>query len=285
MTDGLSPADFTDAVCKLRDAGIDSPRLEARMLREAAEKPPEVPVIPQDDAPDMPADTGGRFAALLARRLNHEPMAYITGHREFWGLDFRVGPGVLVPRPDTETIIDAVTQDIPDRARPLEILDLGTGSGCILAALLHEYPKAHGTALEASALARKYAAANFQALGLAERVQLLAANWSDGLHGSYDLVVSNPPYIESGDIAGLDPDVADYEPVTALDGGPDGLSPYRRIFPMLNGILNPGGRIAFEFGLGQDAELVGIARKSGLIADRVAKDLAGIGRVLVAKRP
>lgn len=273
MSAALPPADFAAAVARLKAAGVDNPRLDVRVLWEHAQS--------------RGLGAAG-FEALLDRRAGREPVAYLVGHKEFWGLDFAVGPGVLIPRPDTETVVEAVLARFPDRAARLRVVDLGTGSGCLLGALLHEYPAARGIGIEASGLARGFAEANLAALGLAGRGEVRAGSWlDDGLiaAGECDVVVANPPYIPTADIPGLSPDVAEYEPASALDGGPDGLSAYRALFARTEAWLSPAGTAFFEIGCGQDAALVELARASGLRVVRRQADLAGIVRVLVAERP
>lgn len=263
--------DIVATARRLKLAGVDNPRLDARVLWGHASRV----------APENPADL---FESYIVRRCAHEPVAYITGMKEFWGMDFAVGPGVLVPRPDTETVVEAVLAAFPDRSAPLRVLDLGTGTGCILSAVLHEYPAARGVAVEASDVARRYADANFERLGLATRIELFAGNWTGAARADYDVVLSNPPYIRSADIATLDPDVAEYEPVSALDGGPDGLCAYRSLADRLEGWLDIGGKAFFEIGQGQENDVKIIAEAAGLRFLDVKADLAGIFRVVVLSR-
>jgi len=249
------------ASAKLAAAGIDNPRLEARVLWEAAGDPE-------------------RFDAFVSRRIAREPVAYITGHKEFWSLDFLVAPGVLIPRPDTETIIEQVLAEFPDRSAPLKLLDFGTGSGCILAALLTEFPNARGLGIEASDAARAIATANMTRLGLADRAEIRGGNWDENLDGRFDVIVSNPPYIPTADIAGLEPDVRDYEPVSALDGGADGLDAVRALAPALKRL---GGTAFVEIGIGQSEAASAILAAAGLQVLRVASDLAGVSRIVIAR--
>jgi len=219
----------------------------------------------------------------VARRACHEPFAYITGQKEFWSLDFKVGPGVLIPRPDTETIVEQALALFPDRAAPLSIADLGTGSGALLAALLKEFPNAAGTGFETSPQAMAFARANVAAHGMAARAELILADWGAAPAAAFDLVVSNPPYIPSAEIARLEPEVRDFEPRAALDGGPDGLAAYRALATLLPGILKPGGLAVLEIGAGQDVAMEPMFR--GLEFQGVAPDLAGIPRALTLKKP
>ena len=228
-----------------------------------------------------------RLRELTARRVLREPMAYILGEREFWGLPFKVSPAVLVPRPDSETLIEAALALMPERQRPWRILDLGLGSGCLLLTLLHEYPNASGVGLEVSEEALAVAQANADALGVAARARLISgdwrqADWQQRLGGSFDLLVSNPPYIEAGAIERLMPEVARFEPKLALDGGPDGLVAYRTIATAAPALVVPGGRLLVEAGEGQAAEISRIFASAGLAIEVPWRDLAGIDRVVSA---
>ena len=231
-----------------------------------------------------PPDVVAALRALTARRVQREPMAYILGEREFWGLPFRVSPAVLVPRPDSETMIEAALALLPDRGRAWRFLDLGLGSGCLLLTLLHLYPAATGIGLEASPEALAVARANAGALGVAARADLRPGDWrrpgwTEGL-GPVDLLVSNPPYIEAATLPTLMPEVSRHEPRLALDGGPDGLDAYRAIAAGAASLVVPGGRVLLEGGEGQ---AVGIARlfvAAGFTAAAPWKDLSGIDRVV-----
>jgi release factor glutamine methyltransferase len=214
-------------------------------------------------------------------------MAYILGEREFWGLPFRVSPAVLVPRPDSETLIEAALALMPARTGPWRILDLGVGSGCLLLTLLREFPNARGVGIDASAEALEVARANADALGVGSRSTLLAGDWrqpawAERLGGPFDLLVSNPPYIEAAAIDGLMPDVARFEPRLALDGGPDGLVAYRTIAAAAAGLVVPGGRVLVEAGDGQAAEISTFIRSAGFALEAPWKDLSGIDRVVSA---
>ncbi len=214
-------------------------------------------------------------------------MAYILGEREFWGLTFKVTPAVLVPRPDSETLIEAALELLPDRRLPWRILDLGLGSGCLLISLLKEFPDASGVGLDASADALAVARGNALALGVADRATLVEgdwrqADWADRLGGPFDLVVSNPPYVEASVIDGLMPEVARYEPRMALDGGPDGLAAYRAIAASTSQLVKRGGFLAAEAGEGQSVEIARIFAAAGLTPKAPWKDLGGIERVVAA---
>jgi release factor glutamine methyltransferase len=275
-----------DAAVALTAAGIDNVRFEARLLlsRASGLSIEELVAHGRDEAAPAAA---AALKALTARRVQREPMAYILGEREFWGRPFKVSPAVLVPRSDSETLIEAALAALPDRQRPLNVLDLGVGSGCLLLTLLAEYPEASGTGFEVSPQALAVAEANAHALGLSGRVRWVSGDWRqrgwwDELGGPFDLVVSNPPYIEAGDIAGLMPEVGRFEPRLALDGGPDGLAAYREIAAAAPGLLASEGHVLVEVGEGQALAVEGIFASAGLARSRKWKDLGGIERVVGA---
>jgi release factor glutamine methyltransferase len=235
-----------------------------------------------------PAATAVALRELTARRIQREPMAYILGEREFWGLPFKVSPAVLVPRPDSETVIEAALALLADRDRPWRILDLGLGSGCLLLTLLHEFRAARGVGLELSEAALAVARTNAAALGVGARAELLLGDWRqsgwrDRLGDPFDLLVSNPPYVEAGAIAGLMPEVSRFEPKLALDGGPDGLAAYRAIATEAPRLVVPGGRLLLEVGEGQAPEISAIFQSTGFTVEAPWKDLAGIDRVVSLK--
>ena len=230
---------------------------------------------------DEAAPHAAGFDRLVERRAAHEPVAHLLGVQEFFGLEFAVTPDTLIPRGDSETIVQAALDCAAQDAR---VLDMGTGSGALLLAFLHERPGARGVGIDASAAALAVASANGQRLGLAERAQFVQANWleSGWEHdlGRFDLVLCNPPYVESD--ANLDPDVREFEPATALFAGPEGLDDYRAIVPQLGKLLVPGGVAIFEIGAGQ-AEAVGaIASESGFAAE-TRRDLADRPRALIVR--
>lgn len=232
-----------------------------------------------------PAAVATTLRQLTARRVQREPMAYILGEREFWGLPFKVSPAVLVPRPDSETVIEAALALLADRARRWRILDLGLGSGCLLLTLLREFPAAEGVGLEASDAALNVARANAEALGVAGRARLLAGDWrlpgwAETLDGPFDLLVSNPPYISADEIPQLMPEVGRFEPRLALDGGPDGLAAYRAIAREAPRLVARGGWILLEAGEGQAPDIYGIFQSTGFVAEPSWKDLGGIDRVV-----
>jgi release factor glutamine methyltransferase len=224
------------------------------------------------------------FEALVARRVRREPVSHLLGRREFWSLDFAVTSDVLDPRPDTETLVEAVLQAVPDRAAPWRLLDLGTGSGCIVLSLLHELPNASAVAVDRSAAALALARRNADALALAGRVRFVESDWAAAIDERFDIVVSNPPYIVRDEIATLMPEVARYEPHLALDGGPDGLDAYRRIGADLPRLLQPAGLVAVEIGAGQAAAVTALLRQAGIDPVSQKRDLAGLERCLWGRR-
>lgn len=270
----------------LTAAGIDNSRFEARLLLARASDLTVEDLVSRgrDEVPPEAAET---LRALTARRVQREPMAYILGEREFWGRPFKVTPDVLVPRADSETVIEAALGLFPDRLRMLRVLDLGVGSGCLLITLLAEYAVASGVgfdvSLEAIAVARETASA----LGVADRVRWVAGDWrrpgwAEKLGGRFDLVVCNPPYIEAAAIAGLMPEVGKFEPKLALDGGPDGLAAYRDIAAVAARLLAPGGLLLVEVGEGQALAVKGLFAAAGLQHQGLWRDLGGIERVVAA---
>jgi release factor glutamine methyltransferase len=261
----------------LAAAGVDSPRLDARLLLGHLAGLAQDALLRERDAPvDLPA-----YAALLARRAARESLALITGRQEFWSLPFEVSAATLIPRPDSETLIEAALAARPDRSATRSILDLGTGTGCLLLAALTEYPAAWGVGLDLSPAAAALARRNAAALGLAHRAAMLCGHWSDALHARFDLVLSNPPYVPAADIAGLMPEVARHEPRRALDGGPDGLDAYRALLRRLPALLRPGGTAVLELGAGQAAAVLTLAEGWTV---GLRRDLAGTERAMVLQR-
>jgi len=265
-----------DAAGRMSAAGVDSARTEARILLAHAMGVSREDLIAATRQPT--AEETALFESFVARRVAREPVAYIRGRREFWSLDFKVGPGVLVPRPETETLIEQALVAFPDRTAALSIADLGAGSGALLVAALKEFPNARGTGFERSPQAFAYAQANLVRHGMAARGGIIAADWNKA-DGPFDLILSNPPYIPSADIEGLDPEVRLFEPRAALDGGTDGFDAYRALAGLLPPLLRPGGIALLELGLGQAEQVEPLFQ--GLTVVRVAPDLTGISRVLV----
>jgi len=265
---------------KLRAAGLESPELDARILIGHALGLDHAGLAAAEKQ-GLPESTASQIDALAARRLAHEPVARIIGEKEFWGLSFIVTPAVLVPRPETETVVE-LALSLVDRTAALRIADLGTGSGAILLALLSELPHAHGTGIDIAADALDVARANARRLELASRADFVLSDFA-AVEGAFDLVVSNPPYVASSAIAGLAPEVRKFDPRQALDGGPDGLAAYRTIAaiaPRL--LLAPHGSLAVEIGAGQETAVSELFLQSGLAISAVRHDLSGILRVLSA---
>ncbi len=288
MAEGASyDALLRDTAVALTAAGIDNVRFEARLLlSHAAGLAIEQLVSRGRDA--APPAVAASLRELTARRVRREPMAYILGEREFWGLPFKVSPAVLIPRPDSETVIETVLDLLPDHARPLRILDLGLGSGCLLLTLLREYPQATGVGIDASDEALAVAQANARSLGVASRARLVAgdwrqAGWAERLDGPFDLLVSNPPYIESATVEGLMPEVAKHEPWLALDGGADGLAAYRDIAAGALRLVVRGGWAIVEGGEGQAPDIAGLFAAAGFTPRAARKDLGGVDRVVPAQ--
>jgi release factor glutamine methyltransferase len=266
---------------RLAAAGIENARAEARGLLAYALG------IGRDAALTAPAATPAQAAAfeeLITRRAGREPFAYITGRREFWSLDFAVGPGVLVPRPETETLIEQALAHYPGRPHGLSIADLGTGSGCLLVAAMREFPASLGLGLDSSHGALKWARINGLTYNLAARAEMRLDPWDAAPDEAFDIVFCNPPYIPSGDIAGLDPEVSRFEPAGALDGGPDGLDAYRALGPLLPRLLKPKGMAFVEIGIGQAEAMELLFRPHGLEIGLIAPDLSGIPRCLVLEK-
>ena len=264
----------------LRAAAFETPRLEARLLLAHAMACRQEDLL-RDPRAAVPPGAAGRFADLLRRRLDHAPVAHLLGIQEFWSLPFAVSAATLIPRADSETLIEAAIEAFPDRAAVRRILDLGTGTGCLLLAALTEFPAATGLGLDRVPAAAALARDNAVRLGLAGRARFAVADWAAPLSGRFDLVLSNPPYIESATIPGLMPEVARHEPASALDGGADGLDAYRAICAALPALLAPGGRAVLELGQGQQPAVAAIASQFGLCAQGCRADLGGVARALV----
>jgi len=266
---------------QFRAAGIESPGLDARVLIGHALGLDHTGLVgaATQQLSDLTASQIERFAA---RRLAHEPVARIVGEREFWGLALAVTPAVLVPRPETETVVElalALIDRDGARTRPLRIADLGTGSGALLLALLTELPNAHGIGTDIDPAALAVAQDNAARLGLKARAQFIAGDYAQPLSGPFDLVVSNPPYIASAEIGTLGPEVREHDPRHALDGGADGLAAYRAIAADA-ARLSPRGSMVVEIGRGQEAEVERLFAAKGFALVQTRPDLAGITRAL-----
>lgn len=273
----------------LRAAGIDTAALDARLLVCAATGLTHEALVARGGDTLAP-DAATRLSGYVARRVQGEPVSRIKGVREFYGRDFRIDARTLDPRPDTETLVGAVL-DLAGRkgwvGRPLDILDLGTGSGCILLTLLAELPEARGLGTDISLGALRVAVRNASLFGLSGRAWFAAANWFEGLEGRFDFIVSNPPYIMTGEIAGLAPEVAAHDPRGALDGGADGLDAYRAIAARATAFLTPGGYLLVEIGAGQAEAVLELFGAAGLAVDgdSLRLDLAGRLRSILARSP
>lgn len=283
----LTPQTRRDAAVRaiagaLAEAGVENARRDARLILCAALGLTAAQLLANGDAPLGDAAAG--LAGYAARRAAREPFARIVGSKEFYGLDFRLCPETLVPRADTETLVDAVLEHARARGLdrpPAAIIDIGTGSGAILLAALANLPLARGIGTDLAEGAVAMAAANAQSLGLTERTSFHHGAWFAGLNGPFDIIVSNPPYIPSADIAGLEPEVRDGDPRLALDGGPDGLEPYRILARDAPARLAQGGLVAVEIGIGQDGDVAALFAAAGLRLLEARKDLGGVVRALV----
>jgi len=265
----------------LQAAGVESPGLDARLLLAAAAGLDIATLLARATEP-LPASAAAAFEAHLQRRVEGLPVSRIIGEKEFWGLPFAVSADTLVPRPATETLVEAVLHEVRRRFSPgPTICDLGTGTGAILIALLRELPAARGVATDISAPALETARRNAERLGVAERISFHREDFGLGPKGPFDVVVSNPPYIAADRIPGLAPAVR-HDPPLALDGGPDGLAAYRMILARSTELLSAGGLLAFEVGHDQGEAVASLCRAAGLRDLRIATDLAGIGRVVLA---
>ena len=269
---------------RLKEAGIANPSLDARLLTQAVCNIGEIEMIREPGArlSDVEVEL---LNAYEARRLAGEPVSRILGRREFWGLVFRVSPATLDPRADSETLIETSLPLLRGVDAPA-ILDLGTGTGCLLITLLHELPEAEGTGVDLSSDALKVAQQNADDIGVAARATFRHGRWAEGLEGErFDLVISNPPYISGGDIAGLDVEVREYDPHLALDGGADGLDAYRDLASVLPRLLAPEGHAVIELGAGQGDDVSTLFRAQGLEVLKIVDDLGGVPRALVARLP
>ncbi len=264
---------------RLKAAGIDEAADDARRLLLAAFDASPARLL-TEMASEMPDAELGRFDALIGRREQREPLSHILGTQPFWTLELKVTRDVLTPRADTETLIEAALAAYPDRRAPLRILDIATGSGAIILALLSEFPNATGAATDLSEAALAVAQENADLTGLADRVSFQHQSWADGLEGPFDLLVSNPPYIATAVIDELEPEVRAYEPRMALEGGRTGFEPYPHLFAEASRLLVPGGLALFEIGYDQGAWAREAASEAGAKETRFLKDLAGHDRVV-----
>lgn len=264
-----------------RRSGLEDPGREARLTLCAASSLTLAELI---GSPDQPIGAAAaKVAAFAERRARREPLSRIRGAREFWGMALSISPDVLDPRPETETLVEtALTLLRQRRTDELRILDLGVGSGALICALLREFPCATGIGVDISFAAAEVARANVEACGLIDRAEIRLGDWTAGVEAAFDLIVSNPPYIRSADIDTLAPEVRDYDPRLALDGGGDGLRAYRAILPACAALLAPKGWLLVELGGGLEAELLAMAADAGFRHCTIKPDIAGLARVLAA---
>lgn len=267
------------AQTRLKAGRIDSPAIDARLLLEVAAGVGRTDIL-TDPHRALTPDQAAAYEAMIDRRLKREPVSRILGRKGFWKIMLNVTPDVLSPRPDTEAILDVVMLAFPPLAA-FQMIDLGTGSGAILLATLAERPAARGMGTDISSEAIAVARENAANLDLDARASFLRTEWATGFGpGAFDLVVSNPPYIPSGDIAGLDPEVREHDPHLALDGGPDGLQAYRELAPEIRRILKPDGVFAVEIGWDQGPQVKALFEAAGFAEVKVVKDLSNRDRVV-----
>jgi release factor glutamine methyltransferase len=262
--------------------GIDNPRGEARLLLSFVTGLGRECLIADPDR-CLDGDQEQRFESLVARRAAREPMAHILGQREFWSLPFAVTRDTLDPRPDSETVVATALNLFAATGAPRRILDLGTGTGCLLLALLSEWPDARGVGVDIDSRTLAVTTRNAAALGLSARTAFVVADWATAIDGRFDVVVSNPPYIASDEIGRLEPEVARFEPRRALDGGGDGLGAYRRLVPALPRLLKPSGGVVLEVGAGQASMVETMLRDVGFLYCEQHTDLSNIPRCLSAR--
>jgi len=275
------------ATQRLSMAGICDARRDARLLIGELLEISQATMIGFPETA-ISADHVGIVNSAIERRVKREPVSRILGQREFFGLPFALGVETLDPRPDSETVVEAALTSIANIQNP-KVLDLGTGTGCLLLAVLDAIKTATGLGIDISANAVKTATQNARDLGLDDRADFKQQDWSKAqwqavLDAPYDLILSNPPYIPDGDIAGLEPEVKDYDPLQALAGGTDGLDPYRLLIPQLPALLTENGQVIFEFGIGQADAVSKLFTDAGMIVVVAPQDLGGIVRCIVARK-
>jgi release factor glutamine methyltransferase len=276
-----------DLAARFNSAGIESAELDARILTGAALGLDLTGLIKAARQP-VAATVAAKLEAFARRRLAGEPVARILGLKEFWGLPFKLSTETLVPRPDTETVVELALEmlrAVPRATGPVRIADIGTGSGAILLALLSELPNAIGVGTDISPAALMTARDNAAELGMTSRASFVVCNYAAALSGGFDLIVSNPPYIRSADVAGLAVDVRDHDPHRALDGGADGLNAYRDLTPEAARLLKPGGVLVVEAGIGQSGDIEGFMTAAGLtITGAPRTDLGGVARAVGGRK-
>ncbi len=271
-------------------AGLDTPQLDARLLLQYATGQTHTDLILNKNN-TIAAQHLAAFESYVARRLQHEPVARIIGHKEFWGLDFALNAHTLVPRPESELVVECVIATAAHNNKPFHILDIGTGSGCLLLACLHEVPHAHGVGVDISPEALTMAQHNAQQLYLEDRAQFIQADILEigaiaaAIHSQkFEIIISNPPYIPQADIAALEREVQHYDPMRALDGGVDGLDFYRAIIQQTHMLLKPKGVFIMEFGVGQSHDLLQMVNAAQFVDIVIKNDLSGMPRVIYATK-
>jgi release factor glutamine methyltransferase len=273
------------AVERLRAAGIETPEADARILLQLALGLDEAGLVFASRAAISEIHQAS-FDRFIERRLAGEPVARIAGYKEFWSRPFRLSADTLVPRPETETLVEAALSVFPEQNKKLRVLDLGTGSGILLAAILLERPLATGLGIDRSESALRVARKNLHALGVGKRAQFVCGDWSAALGQRFDLVVTNPPYIASDAIAALPREVREHDPRLALDGGADGLAAYRKIIAELPYLLSKQGVAVLELGIGQEQSVAALAQAKGLLVKGPARrDLGNVSRALIVYPP
>ncbi len=271
---------LSDSKQLLRISGVPSYALDAELLLMHVLQITREKIIGYPERA-ITSDEADLFGGLIKRRAGREPLSHILGRREFFGREFKVTKDTLDPRPDSESLIEAVFAVYPDKDKALNIIDFGTGTGCLLLTLLAEYENAKGTAVDISEPTLAVAKENSVKLGLAKRADFIVSNWGEEVKGKYDLIISNPPYIKKAEIEGLEPEVSIYEPGRALDGGDDGLKCYKDLAPYIASLISDNGFAVIELGVGQDESVKTIMENVGLTFITYRKDLAGINRCIV----
>ncbi|MDV7339780.1 peptide chain release factor N(5)-glutamine methyltransferase [Terasakiella sp. A23] len=268
---------------QLESAGIDNARFEARLLLEHVLNV-ETQILIAYPERDIADEHAQELERLLARRISREPMSHILGYREFWSLKFKVTKDTLTPRPDSETLIDAVLSHLPDSNKALDVLDLGVGTGCLLLSVLSEYKNARGLGIDISEGALSVAKENAKNLNLGDRTDFRLGNWGENIDQTFDLILSNPPYIPLTDKPALEPEVIDHEPASALFAGEDGLDDYRLLAEQFPTLLKDDGLAVIELGIGQSDEVAELWMCAGLEVIGRPKDLGGIVRCHIIRK-
>jgi release factor glutamine methyltransferase len=274
---------MAELAARLAAAGVENARSEVWLLLAGVTGAERAALLAGAD-PTLSIAQEGALETMARRREKREPLAYILGAKEFWSLPLEVDPAILIPRPESETVVEAALDQIGDRTAALRILDLGTGSGCLLLALLSELPSATGLGVDDSPAALAVAKRNVERLGLAARAELRQGRWGEGLRERFDLIVSNPPYVTQAEWDRLQPEIRCFEPKRALVAGADGLAAYRELAPDCERLLAANGALVLEIGFGQADAVSAILAAHGLEVIERRRDLAGIGRCVVASR-